>query len=73
MANHTASFKSYAFKRKSDTSVAAEFAMEARHDKSFPNVRLWRELKAYLSQRDGGDQAMAGARSLWTEYKNSNR
>jgi hypothetical protein len=73
MEKSKVSFKSYAFKRKSDTSAAAKFAIEAKRDKSFPDVRSWRELKTYLAQRDEADQAMIGARSLWTEYQKDKR
>lgn len=67
------SFRTYVLRHPEESSPAGDFIADAKADKSFPDVPIWGDLRAYLYKISAADAAVIAARSVWRRYKISQR
>lgn len=61
-------FNEYLTTRRPRDNIQGDFVMDARRDRSFPEVSTWGELKSYLWFRSAG-HAIEAARLVWAGYQ----
>jgi hypothetical protein len=64
------SFKQYALSRRAAADhITGGFIREAKSDTELPDIKTWRELRAYLHGRGATDQMYVAARQVWRDYQ----
>ena len=61
-------FNEYLTTRQPRNNIQGDFVIDARRDRSFPEVSTWSELKSYLWFRSAG-HAIEAARLVWAGYR----
>jgi hypothetical protein len=59
--------------QRAERSSIGEFIASAKADKAFPNIKSWRELRAYLHRTGSINVAAIGARGAWRRYRDEVR
>jgi hypothetical protein len=65
------SFRAFLHTLPAEDSPAGSFVVDAKADKSFPDLKTWAELKGYLHPR--GDAALVAGRAIWRRYRDAQR
>lgn len=66
--HHHLTFREYIFSRRVTDTAVGDLIKDARADRSFPDVQSLDELLAYLRRRHACREAIAAARTLWSQY-----
>lgn len=62
-------FREYIAVRRIGDNPQGDFIEDARHDRHFPDVQSWRELRSYLENRGACAEAVAAGRLVWQTYR----